>query len=82
MGTKTLRAKIEAEARRDAAAFCREFCRPVVLGAYDWVTQAWSDIRRDFRLTADQAIDLWPVYWEELCQETARLFSDGSLETE
>jgi hypothetical protein len=73
MRKKTLRDKVVDEARRDAAAFNRKSSLPLALAGDEWVVEAWGEVRRTFGLTARQAVDLWPVYWKTLCEETARL---------
>jgi hypothetical protein len=73
MRNKTLRDKVVHEARRDAAAFNRQISLPLALVGHEWVVKAWAAVRRTFRLTPRQAVDLWPVYWETICKETARI---------
>jgi hypothetical protein len=73
MSPKSLRAKVVAEARRDAVAYCREFQKPVGPEGTDWVTEAWADLRQFLKLKADQADRLWPMYWKTLSEETARI---------
>jgi hypothetical protein len=73
MRRTNVRARVIREARRDAAAYFREFQAPVGASAPGWVTEAWSDLRRDFKLSAEVAESLWPLYWDAFSQEAARL---------
>jgi hypothetical protein len=70
---KHLRARIEDEARRDAAAYFREFRRAFGHEGLDWLAEAWADINSDLALTADQASGLWLVYWTAFNDETMNL---------
>jgi len=72
---QSLRAKVVDEARRDAAAYFREFRGPVGPDTTNWVAEAWANLRRDFKLAPGVAKKLWPSYWEAFAQETARLTS-------
>ena len=65
MRPTNFRAKVIREARRDAAAYVREFRRLFVLKDIFWVTEAWADLRRDFKLAPDVAGEHRPVNWEE-----------------
>jgi hypothetical protein len=76
---KNLRVMVVDEARQNASAHLH-FRHPSVLGGYDWVVGAWADVRKKFGLTARQAIELWPVYWEAICEETAKLVSNRRSE--
>jgi hypothetical protein len=73
--TKNLRAKILDEATRDAVAYYGEFRCAAGADGLDWVNEAWADLRRDFKLSADQADSLWPAYWKAFFDETVRLAS-------
>jgi hypothetical protein len=73
MRRTNVRARVIREARRDAAAYFREFRRPVGPSAPDWVTEAWGDLKDDLQLGPDVAANLWPAYWEAFSQEAARL---------
>jgi len=71
------RARVIREAHRDAAAFFRE-CRCAVGPAgMHWVTEAWADVRSDFKLPPEKADRLWPVYWKAFDEETVRLASSS-----
>jgi hypothetical protein len=73
-----LRAKVVDEARRDAAAFFREFQHAVGPDRVDldWVAQAWTDIVNDFHVKRSVAPRLWEAYWTTFSEETARLASE------
>jgi hypothetical protein len=75
MDTKNLSARIVDEASRDAVAYYKEFRCAVGPDRLDWVTEAWADLRRDFKLSADQADRLWPAYWQAFSGETVRIAS-------
>jgi hypothetical protein len=72
---KSLLARIEDEARRDAAAYHREFQRAYGHDGLDWLAEAWADLNRDLELTADQASRLWMPYWTAFNEETLKLAS-------
>jgi hypothetical protein len=78
MIAKSLRAKVVDEARRDAAAYYKEFRSAVGPEATDWVTEAWADLRCDLKMPPETADQLWPEYWQAFCKETARLASRSS----
>jgi hypothetical protein len=78
MIAKSLRAKVVDDARRDAAAYYREFRSAVGAEATGWVTEAWADLRRDLKLPPETADQLWPAYWEAFSKETARLASKSA----
>jgi hypothetical protein len=75
MIAESLHAKVVDEARRDAAAYFREFRATVGPKGMNWVAEAWDDIKCDFELAPDVAEEFWPVYWEAFSQETERLAS-------
>jgi Sec-independent protein translocase protein TatA len=75
MVATSFRATVVNEAARDATAFFREFQRAIGTDQeeLDWVTEAWADIRRDFKLSAERADQLWAEYWKAFSEETVRL---------
>jgi hypothetical protein len=75
MIAKSLRAKVVDEARRDAAANYKEFRSALGAEPTDWVTEAWDDLRRDFKLPPETEDELWPAYWQAFSKEAARLAS-------
>jgi hypothetical protein len=75
MIAKSLHAKVVDEARRDAAAYYKEFRSAAGAEPPDWVTEAWADLRRDLKLPPEAADQLWRAYWQAFSKETARLAS-------
>jgi hypothetical protein len=73
MKRKSPRTRLLAEARLDAIAYVQEFRRRVGPEGTDWVQEAWADLRRHLRLTAEQAARFWPAYWMAFSAETVRL---------
>jgi hypothetical protein len=73
MKKKNPRTKLLAEARLDAIAYVREFRRRVGPEGTEWVREAWTDLRRHLRLSAEQADRFWPAYWMAFSAETVRL---------
>jgi hypothetical protein len=83
MSAKALRARVVAQARRDAVAYVREFRRGFGFdqSGLDWVRDAWADLKQDFKLDADNADALWPPYWEAFYWETLRLSTPPGAES-
>jgi hypothetical protein len=54
------------------------FQRPLVFEAQDWAISAWADFRREIRMSARQAIEFWPTYWQTLCAETVWIASTST----
>jgi hypothetical protein len=74
---ESLRAKVIDAARRAAAAHFSKFRGAPGAHEINAVIMLWADARRDLKLAPDQAIQLWPVYWEAFGQETVRLASSA-----
>jgi hypothetical protein len=73
MRRTNVRARVIREARRDAAAYSREFRRTAGPKETDWVTEAWADLRNEFKLQRTDADRLWPAYSKAFSEEMVRL---------
>jgi hypothetical protein len=71
------RDKVIRAARRDAAAFYREFRGMAGPEGTDWLLKAWADTRCDLELTPSHRIQLWPEYLKTFSEETTRLASSS-----
>jgi hypothetical protein len=73
MIAKSLHAKVVDDARRDAAAYYKEFRSAAGGEPTDWVKEAWDDLRRDLKLPPHKVDRLWPAFWKAISEETVRL---------
>jgi hypothetical protein len=73
MKRASIRVRVIREARRDAAAYYREFRGPAGPDIIDWARDAWADLMVDWMFTLDAAGELWSVYWVAFSEETVRL---------